>query len=114
MFNAVVGPYTTSENALSVELLERLAAGMMCLADRGFYSFAAWQRAAATGADLLWRVKGNLNLDVIEGLPDGSWPAHVYDSVADRRREHPVLVRVIEYTVADGLRPALGDRVRLR
>ena len=106
MFDAVIGPYTTSENALSVELLGRLTPGMLCLADRGFYGFAAWQQAAATGADLLWRVKGNLRLDVVQDLPDGSWLAHVHDSVADRRRRHPVAVRVIEYTVADGREPA--------
>lgn len=33
MFDAVIGPYTTSEAALSVELLGRLAPGMLCLAD---------------------------------------------------------------------------------
>lgn len=106
IFEAVIGPYTTSENALSVELLERLAPGMLCLADRGFYSFTAWRQAAATGADLLWRVKGNLNLDAVEDLPDGSWLAHVYDSKADRRRQHPLTVRVIEYSIEDGREPS--------
>jgi hypothetical protein len=32
MFDAVVGKYTTSENALSGDLLDRLANGMLCLA----------------------------------------------------------------------------------
>ncbi len=105
MFDAAIGPYTTSENALSTELLTRLAPGMVCLADRGFYGFTAWQAASATGADLLWRVKGNLKLEPVEDLPDGSWLAQVYDSVADRRRQHPVQVRVVEYTVADGREP---------
>ena len=57
MFEAEIGPYTTSEAALSVELLGRLRPGMLCLADRGFFSFAAWERACGTGADLLWRVR---------------------------------------------------------
>src|SRR5680860_646927 len=43
------------------------------LADRGFYSFKAWQTASATGADLLWRVKDNLKLEMVKDLPDGSW-----------------------------------------
>ena len=106
MFEAVIGPYTTSENALSTELLGRLAPGMLCLADRGFYSFTAWRDAEATGADLLWRVKDNLKLDAVEDLPDGSWLAEVFDSVADRRRQHPLRVRVIEYSIEDGREPS--------
>ncbi len=106
MFEAVIGPYTTSENALSADLLPRLAPGMLCLADRGFYSFTAWANAAATGADLLWRVKDNLKLEPVTDLPDGSWLADVFDSVADRRQAHPTRVRVIEYTVGDGREPA--------
>jgi len=106
MFEAVIGPYTTSENALSGELLSRLRPGMLCLADRGFYSFTAWQNAAATGADLLWRVKGNLKLEATKDLPDGSWLAQVFDSTRDRARRDPRTVRVIEYTVEDGREPA--------
>ena len=105
MFEAVVGPYTTSENALSGELLARLRPGMLCLADRGFYSFTAWRDAAATGADLLWRVKDNLKLEVVTDLPDGSWLAEVFHSTRDRARRDPRTVRVIEYTIEDGREP---------
>jgi hypothetical protein len=106
IFDAVIGPYTTSEPVLSGELLRRLKAGMLCLADRGFYSHAAWQTAASTGADLLWRVKDNLRLDPVAELPDGSFLAEVFDSKLDRRREHPVRVRAISYTIEDGRDPA--------
>ena len=41
MFDAVIGPYTTSENKLTTGLLDSLEEGMLCLADRGFYSFDA-------------------------------------------------------------------------
>jgi len=102
IFEAAIGPYTTSENALAGELLDRLTPGMLCLADRGFYSFEAWQRASKTGADLAWRVKDNLKLDSIEDLPDGSWLAEVFHSTQDARRQHPITVRVIEYTIDDG------------
>jgi Insertion element 4 transposase N-terminal/Transposase DDE domain len=102
MFDAEIGPYTTSENALAGPLLDRLEPGMLCLADRGFYSFAMWHRASKTGADLLWRVKDNLALEAIKDLPDGSWLAEVFHSTQDRQRRHPVTVRVIEYTVEDG------------
>jgi len=105
MFDAVVVPYTTSENAASAELLGRLEPGMLCLADRGFYSFKAWENACGTGADLLWRVKDNLRLEPVKELPDGSWLAEVFDSKADRRRLHPVRVRAISYTIEDGRGP---------
>lgn len=105
MFDAVIGPYTTSENATARALLGRLATGMICLADRGFYSFEAWQEAGKSGADLLWRVKDNLGLAAFEELADGSFLAEVFDSVQDRRHERPVVVRVIEYTIADGRDP---------
>jgi hypothetical protein len=102
MFEAVIGPYTTAENALAAELVDRLGSGMLCVADRGFYSFDMWQRASNTGADLLWRVRDNLKLKPVKDLPDGSWLAEVFHSTRDRQRHHPVTVRVIEYTIDDG------------
>jgi hypothetical protein len=105
MFDAVVGPYTTSENAMARQLLGRLEEGMLCLADRGFYGFAAWQAARATGADLLWRVSDHLGLEPTEILGDGSYLAPVFDSVKDRKRQHSVTVRVIEYAIEDGRQP---------
>jgi len=102
IFDAVIGAYSTQENTLAAELLTRLRPGMLCLADRGFYSFAACESACSTGADLLWRVKGNLKLDPVQGLPEGSCLAEVFHSTADRQRQHPRWVRVNEYTVDDG------------
>jgi hypothetical protein len=43
-----------------------------------FYSFALWQKAAATGADLLWRVKANLKLPVLEVFDDGSYRNQIF------------------------------------
>ena len=55
IFERAVGKYTTSENTLAGELIDRLEPGMLLLADRGFCGFPLWSRAVATGADLLWR-----------------------------------------------------------
>ena len=99
MIDAEIGPYTTSENAMAADLLARLTPGMLCLADRGFYSFHAWNTASGTGADLLWRVRDNLRLEPVTDLSDGSWLAQVYCSTHDRARTEPVTVRVIEYTL---------------
>jgi hypothetical protein len=106
IFEAVVGPYTTSEGALSRDLFPRLTTGMLCLADRGFYSFEAWHKASETGADLLWRMKDNIKLDPVKDLADGSWLAEVFHSTQDHHRQHPITVRVIEYTIEDGREPA--------
>jgi hypothetical protein len=103
--DAEVGPYTTSEVALSGPLLDRLAPGMLVLADRGLMSFALWRRAAATGADLLWRVKNSstgLKPHPVQDLPDGSWLARIDPPKAKRRGVEPMIVRVVDYTVEDG------------
>lgn len=76
----------TGERELARSLLGCLRPGMLLLADRGFYSYALWNAAAATRADLLWRVRDSMHLPVGRELPDGSFLAHVNDPGAVRRR----------------------------
>ena len=54
-----------------------LKPGMLCLADRYFFGFEFWQQARATGADLLWRVKKNLQLACEKRLADGSYLSQI-------------------------------------
>jgi len=99
---AEVGPYSHSEMAMAARMLpHKLSADMLLLADRGFYGFALWRQACATGAKLLWRVNSNLKLSVQQELPDGSYLSAVFDR-SDQARRYPLPVRVIEYTVAQG------------
>jgi len=71
---------------------------MLCLADRQFFGHVLWQAGAATGADLLWRVKRNLRLPRATVLADGSYLSTVYPSEKDRRHAaNGVQVRVVEY-----------------
>ena len=103
ILDAEIGACSTSEIALSRELVSRLTPGTLALADRGFYGFHLWKQAAATGADLLWRVKTSLRPRYLETLPDGSWLAEITPSTATDRRDNPPLrVRVINYTIDDG------------
>lgn len=103
VFDAVTGPCRTSEIEMARELLARLEPGMLVLADRGFYGFHLWKRAADTGADLLWRVETNLRPRHVQTLTDGSWLARITPtSGPDRRRSDPLTVRVIDYRVDDG------------
>jgi hypothetical protein len=101
---AAMGPLSRSENALADELLPGLTPGMLCLADRGFYGFARWQKARGTGAQLLWRVRENLVLPREQQLADGSYLTRIYASQKDQRAHRDgQLVRVIEYQLDDGV-----------
>ena len=102
IFDAELGPYKTSEVALTGPLLDRLTPGMLMLADRGFYSYALWQRAATTGAELMWRLRSDLRPRFVETLPDGSWLAQILPSGKKRRSSEPITVRIIEYSIDDG------------
>ena len=98
LFGSQWGPYATAERTLAAAVIERLQPGMLCLADRGFYSYALWKAACQTGADLLWRVQKNVQLPVEQRLADGSFLTHVYPNAAARARQREgILVRVIEY-----------------
>jgi hypothetical protein len=98
LFGARLGRYAEGEATLAHDVLTALRPGMLCLADRYFFGHALWQRAAGTGADLLWRVRSNLRLPRETVLPDGSYLTTVYPSEADRRhRTGGLQVRVVEY-----------------
>jgi hypothetical protein len=103
ILDAATGPCSTSEIEMARELVARLKPGMLAVADRGFYGFRLWQQAAATGADLLWRVKTNLRPRHLETLADGSWLARIVPtSGPNRATTTPLTVRVIDYTIDDG------------
>jgi hypothetical protein len=87
-----------SEIALAKKVLPSLKEGMLCLADRNFFGFSLWTQAAATQADLLWRVKKNMRLACEKRLPDGSYLSHIFASEKDwRHKTNGVVVRVIDY-----------------
>jgi hypothetical protein len=107
IFAAHVGAYTESEASLAHELLPRaLQPGMLLTADRGFFSYALWRRAVATGADLLWRIRTDRSgpkPEHVQDLPDGTWLARLQQGhSAAARNAEPMLVRVIDYTLDDG------------
>ena len=103
LFGTQWGRYNTSENVLAGKVLGHLEAGMLCLADRGFFGYSLWKKAASTGADLLWRIKKNAVLPCDRRLADGSYLSRIYASAKDRRHDRDALVvRVIEYEL-DGV-----------
>jgi transposase IS4-like protein/DDE family transposase len=104
VFAAQIGVYRDGEAGLAESLLEALSSEMLLLADRGFFSYALWRKASATGADLLWRVRvggrGAPGPVHVQDLGDGSWLAHLRQS--NDHVSEPMLARVIDYTVEDG------------
>lgn len=98
LFGTRMADYATGEITLAHAVIASLQKGMLCLADRNFFGFGLWNRARATGADLLWRVKKNLRLPREKRLPDGSYLSRIYASERDwRHQTNGVVVRVIDY-----------------
>jgi hypothetical protein len=102
IFDAAVAAYTTAENTLAADLVDRLGPGMLVLADRGFCGFPLWSRAAATGADLVWRATSTMKPRFVEALPDGSYLAELRPSGNAGRKAEPLCIRVVEYRIDDG------------
>src|SRR5919202_1131385 len=98
LFGARPGVFAEGETTLARGVLEALRPGMLCLADRQFFGHALWREGAASGADLLWRVKRNLRLPREAVLADGSYLTTIHASEKDRRHKVAgVQVRVGEY-----------------
>ena len=98
LFGAAVDAYAVGETTLARRVWPTLTPGMLCLADRSFFGWAAWTQARATGADLVWRIKKNLQLPVQVSHADGSYQSLIYPSLRDRRQQtNGLAVRVIDY-----------------
>ena len=96
---------------------EQLEPDWLLLADRNFYCFKDWCTAADTGAALLWRVKSDIRLPVLELLADGSYRSVLVNPKITWNRRAALLeaagrgeqleqdqaryVRVVEYEVPD-------------
>jgi hypothetical protein len=130
---AAVGPAGagkgTGEQSLARELYPRLEEDWLLIADRNFYGWQDWCAAAGTGAALLWRVKADLRLPVLELLPDGSyWSVLVNPQVKGAARQKLIeaaragkdldpgrarRVRVVEYEVPDRDGDGNGELIAL-
>jgi len=102
LIGACQGGYRTGEKTLARQLLPRLEAGMLCLADSNFACYELWRDAAAAGAQLLWRAGASLGLPVIEVLPDGTYLSRLRVPRKLRKQGAAgITVRVIEYHLKD-------------
>ena len=117
------------EHSLARPMLRRLEEDWLLIADRNFYNWEDWCVAAGTGAALLWRVKADLRLPVLELLPDGSYRSVlVSPKIKGKARQQLVEaarrgedldedkarpVRVIEYEVPDRGGDGTGELIAL-
>lgn len=104
LFGAQMSGCRCGELTLAEQAIQQLRAGMLCLADRLFTGGPLWKRAAATGADLLWRCKVSMKFARVQRLADGSYLSYIYPNRHDRRNhaddpERRLPVRVIEYRI---------------
>jgi hypothetical protein len=129
LVGAVLGGCRDGEQTLAAELVDAVEPDMLVLADRNFYSWELWHAYRATGADLLWRVKRDLTLPVLEALADGSFrSALINPQVTGKRRQRllarlragepvevtqAVAVRVVEYEVTDRAGRGTGELITL-
>ena len=88
---AEVDSYGVGEKTLAQRLYPRLRRDELLTADRGFYSWQAWDTAAATGAALLWRAPTQLALPVVRVLTDGTYLSVVMDSTVRGPRREAIL-----------------------
>ena len=94
---AAFGAWSTSEMALADQTLPALHAGMLLLEDRGFVGYEWWRQVAATGAQIVCRVRRNMRLPCQQRLPDGSFLSVLRPPKGNPGA--PIVVRVIEYTL---------------
>ena len=114
---AVLDGCRTGERTLITDLSAQVGPGMLVMADAGLFSFDGFNRFAATGADLAWRVGASVSLGHLRWLADGSFLALIYAKGLGAERRARLLaqaaagdeipaelarrVRVVEYTVPD-------------
>jgi Insertion element 4 transposase N-terminal/Transposase DDE domain len=123
---ARIGTLSVGERELAAGLADVMEAGMLVIADRGFFSFELWRDCLLTGADLLFRVASGLKLPVTRILPDGSWLSEAASpkvrssgfqvplaAAGDPRNATHIPVRVIEYTVAGSAGAVKPETFRL-
>ena len=126
---AAVAGKGAGEQSLARKLYPRLEEDWLLIADRNFFNWADWCTAADSGAQLLWRVKADLTLPVLELLPDGSYSSVLVNPKIRGRARQALIdaahagedleedqaryVRVVEYEVPDRDGDGKGEVIAL-
>ena len=98
------------EGSLAPSLGRSLRRGMLLLVDQGLCGLELWRTFQATGAELVWRCRQDVKLEVLEVFADGSWSSELGASHPKGKR---VVVRVVDYRLDDSGRPGEPEGYRL-
>jgi hypothetical protein len=100
IFETVYSKFSTSEYTLGKTILEKVKPNMLVLADRLYFTYENLKLAVENGADVLWRIKKNTKVKIIENLSDSSSLAKIYPSEQDWKNDtNGITVRLIEYQI---------------
>jgi hypothetical protein len=109
-----VKPLRCQEITMARTLVRQVQADMLLIWDRAFLDYDLVQAVRDRGAQLLARVKSTQVRQRLQELPDGSYLCALRPgNHGRRRRDHALVVRVIEYTHDDPHRPGCGEVHRL-
>lgn len=97
--DAAVGGVNQSRRDLAMQIHERLPAGSLVLAGRGYLSRESWTLASASGAELLWRLRPDELTTIDRQHEDGSYATRLTPPRSSRGSRRGAEVRVVEYTV---------------
>jgi hypothetical protein len=126
---AEIGGYHDGENELADNLEWSFRAGILNLADRGFFSMDRFLRFSAAGAHLAWRVKNSAKsvpFRTCRVLPDGSELVilHESDGMRTRRRRETgdwdasrlpdTLARLVTFTITARTRSGRSKTTQIR
>src|SRR5215469_4740445 len=105
------GEETLARRILSGSAVE---AGMIVTADSGLYSYTNFRMVIDSGADALFRIGANVEIPVLEWLPDGSYLSFVADSAEKAKNSYRlrhglvkltdlpgIYVRAVDYEITD-------------
>jgi hypothetical protein len=92
--DAAMGGLHLGEGSLAPSLGRSLGRGMLLLVDQGLCGLQLWRTFQATGAELVWRCRQDVKLEVLEVFPDGSWRSELGTGHPKSKR---VAVWVIDY-----------------
>lgn len=99
-FAAEMAGCAVGEITLARKVVGGLRRGMICLADRNFFSYGLWKQARATGAALVWRLKSDIRIAKLKKLADGSYLSKIHPSPqGPNKGEGAIAVRLVEYRI---------------